>query len=112
MSRVRPSPLGREPASRSTREIPSVVDLVLDPELAPLALLDAAAHVLIQALVAANPELLQRGDRTASALEPMTVAAHHVVSACRALHDALDVYRACLGEARLGDDEAGDDFPF
>jgi hypothetical protein len=48
-----------EPLRASNRaEIPSVVDLVHDPELAPLALLDAAAHVLIQALVAENPEIV------------------------------------------------------
>jgi len=92
--------------------IPSFDDLVLDPELAPLALLEAAGHVLIQALVAANPEMLQCGERPASALEPITVAAYRVVSACRGLHDALDVYRARLGEVRLRDDASGDDIPF
>jgi len=85
---------------------------VLDPELAPLALLEAAGHVLIQALVAANPEMLRYAERPATALEPLTLAAYCVVSACRELHDALDAYRASLREARVRDDATGDDIPF
>src|ERR1039458_7270990 len=57
MTRRRSSPRPRDLASRRG-EIPSIVDLMLDPELAPLVLLDAAANVLIQALVAENPEML------------------------------------------------------
>jgi len=109
MSRLRPA-AARADARAVHTVVPSFGDLVLDPELAPLALLEAAGHVLVQALVAANPEMLQCGDRPASALEPITVAAYRVVAACRALHDALDVYRARLGEVRRRDDEA--DIPF
>jgi len=109
MSRLRPA-AARADARAVHTAVPSFGDLVLDPELAPLALLEAAGHVLVQALVAANPEMLQCGDRPASALEPITVAAYRVVAACRGLHDALDVYRARLGEVRRRDDEA--DIPF
>jgi hypothetical protein len=111
MSRLRPA-AGRHDGGGANTAIPSFDDLVLDPELAPLALLEAAGHVLIQALVAENPELLQLGDRPATALEPITAAAHRVVSACRGLHDALDLYRARLGELRVRDAAAGDDIPF
>jgi hypothetical protein len=109
MSGARTSRVGR--ARPDTRpEIPSVVDLLIDPELAPLVLLEAASHVLIQALVAANPEMLHCADRPATALEPVTVAAYSVVAACRHLHDALAVYRARVGDCRMRD--ASDDIPF
>ena len=109
MSRIRPSPVWRDqPGARP--EIPSIVDLVIDPELAPVALLDAAAHVLIQALVAANPEMLHCAERPATALEPVTRAAYSVVRACRDLHDALDRYRAHVRDCRMRDRD--DDIPF
>jgi hypothetical protein len=111
MSRLRHAAAHRDARGANTT-LPSFDDLVLDPELAPLALLEAAGHVLIQALVAANPEMLQCADRPASALEPMTVAAYRVVAACRGLHDALDIYRARLGEARERGDTSDDDIPF
>ena len=106
------SDAARHAARGANTTIPSFGDLVLDPELAPLALLEAAGHVLIQALVAANPEMLQLGDRPVSVLGPVAAAAYRVVSACRGLHDALDVYRARLGEVRRRDDDADDDIPF
>jgi hypothetical protein len=108
----RPRPAAARPDMRAVHAaVPSFGDLVLDPELAPLALLEAAGHVLIQALVAANPEMLQLGDRPVSALAPITAAAYRVVAACRGLHDALDAYRARLHDVRLRDDD-GDDLPF
>jgi hypothetical protein len=91
-------------------EIPSLADLIIDPELAPLVLLEAASHVLIQALVAANPEMLHCAERPMAALEPLTVAAYRVVAACRDLHNALDVYRARVRDCRMRDDS--DDIPF
>jgi hypothetical protein len=113
MSRVRLLPLRREPPRTRTRaDIPSVVDLVLDPELAPLALLEAAAHVLIQALVAENPQMLQCADHPTAVRDPVTVAAYRVVAACRGLHDALDLYRARVRECRLRDEARDDDIPF
>jgi hypothetical protein len=113
MSRGRASTVRRNLSTvASAAEIPSFVDLVLDPELAPVALLDAAAHVLIQALVAENPEMLQCADRPAAVLEPVTVAAYRVVAACRGLHEALDGYRARVRECRLRNDADADDIPF
>ena len=109
MSLPRTSPIGRDPPD-TRAEIPSVVDLLIDPELAPLVLLEAASHVLIEALVAANPEMLHCADRPANALEPVTVAAYSVVAACRHLHDTLAVYRARVGDCRMRDDS--DDIPF
>jgi hypothetical protein len=106
---------GRSPAARrdppsAHAEIPSFDDLLTDPELAPLAMLEAAGLVLIQALVAANPEMLQVDDCPRTALEPVTVAAHRVVAACRALHEALDLYRARVRECRNRNDN--DEIPF
>ena len=111
MSRLRPSPLPRDLSSTRT-EIPSIVDLVLDPELAPLVLLDAAANVLIQALVAENPEMLLCAEHAVIALEPVTVAANRVVSACRDLHEALDGYRARVRDCRTRESRPDDDIPF
>ena len=108
MSRRRPAPTLSDLSSGRT-EIPSIVDLVIDPELAPLALLEAAAHVLIQSLVAANPEILHRADRHAAVLEPVTIAAYRVVTVCRALHEALDGYRARVRDCRM---RPYDDIPF
>jgi hypothetical protein len=56
--------------------------------------------------------MLQLDDRPATTLAPITAAAYRIVAACRGLHDALDVYRARLGEVRLRDHDAGDDIPF
>jgi hypothetical protein len=109
MSRIRTSPVGRDPPD-TRAEIPSVVDLLIDPELAPLVLLEAASHVLIQALVAANPEMLHRAERPATALEPVTIAAYSVVAACRHLDDTLAVYRARVRDCRMCADS--DDIPF
>lgn len=109
MSRARTSPVSRDRPGPPA-ELPSVVDLLIDPELAPLALLEAASHVLIQALVAANPEMLHCAERPATALEPVTIAAYSVVAACRDLHDTLAVYRARVRDCRMRDD--GDDIPF
>jgi hypothetical protein len=108
MSRPRPA-ARRDPRNAA---FPSFDDLVIDPELAALALLEAAALVLVQALVAANPEMLQVDDCPRTALEPVTVAAHRVVAACRGLHDALDLYRARVSECRIRDDASHDDIPF
>ena len=41
---------------------PPAEDLAFEPELASLALLDAAVAITIQALIARNPELLREGD--------------------------------------------------
>jgi len=69
-------------------------DLAFEPELAPLALLDAAAAIAVQALIASNPELLSECDALRQA--PRVVAASHIVALYREMHDALDEYRALL----------------
>jgi hypothetical protein len=56
--------------------------------------------------------MLQCADRPAAALEPVTVAAYRVVSACRGLHEALDGYRTRVRECRLRDEARNDDIPF
>jgi hypothetical protein len=86
---------------------PRTEDLAFEPELAPLALLDAALAIAVQALLARNPELLSENDVLRQA--PRVVAARHIVALYREMHDALDEYRALLPPA----DPAGtDDIPF
>jgi hypothetical protein len=69
-------------------------DLAFEPELAPLALLDAAAAIAVQALIASNPELLSECEALRRA--PRVVAARHIIALYREMHDALDEYRALL----------------
>jgi hypothetical protein len=69
-------------------------DLAFEPELAPLALLDAAAAIAVQALIARNPELLSECEALRQA--PRVVAARQIVALYREMHDALDEYRALL----------------
>ena len=84
-------------------------DLAFDPELAPLALLDAALALTVQALIARNPELLS--DNEALRRGPRAVAARQIIALYRDLHDALDEYRALLPtEDQLA--TGTDDFPF
>jgi hypothetical protein len=88
---------------------PRTEDLAFEPELAPLALLDAALAVTVQALIARNPELLVQ-DPTHRA-PPLAVAARNIVVLYRDLHDALDEYRALLPPPE--DHASGaDDIPF
>jgi hypothetical protein len=87
---------------------PRTEDLAFDPELAPLALLDAALAIAVQALIAKNPELLSECPALRHA--PRAVAAYNIVVLYREMHDALDEYRHLLppepGSA------GADDFPF
>ena len=88
---------------------PRTEDLALDPELAPLALLDAALAIAVQALIAQNPELLSESKALRQA--PRAVAAHHIVALYREMHDALDEYRALVPtEHELA--TGTDDIPF
>jgi hypothetical protein len=73
---------------------PRTEDLAFEPELAPLALLDAALAVAVQALIARNPELLSENDALRQG--PRTVAARNIVALYREMHDALDEYRTLL----------------
>jgi hypothetical protein len=84
-------------------------DLAFEPELAPLALLDAALAIAVQSLIARNPELLSESE--AMRLAPRVVAAAQVVALYREMHDALDEYRALLPtEHQLA--TGTDDIPF
>jgi hypothetical protein len=69
-------------------------DLAFEPELAPLALLDAALALTVQSLIARNPELLSECEALRQA--PRVVAARHIVALYGEMHDALDEYRTLL----------------
>jgi hypothetical protein len=84
-------------------------DLAFEPELAPLALLDAALAIAVQSLIARNPELLSESKTLRQV--PRVVAAAQVVALYREMHDALDEYRALLPtEHELA--TGTDDIPF
>jgi hypothetical protein len=88
---------------------PRTEDLAFEPELAPLALLDAALAIAVQALIARNPELLSECEELRQA--PRALAARHIVALYREMHDALDEYRALLPtEHQLA--TGTDDIPF
>lgn len=87
---------------------PRTEDLAFDPELAPLALLDAALAITVQALIASNPELLIHEDIPAK--PPRAILAHHIIVLYRELSDALYEYRALTPPAR--DHVGHDDIPF
>lgn len=91
-------------------ELPSFGDLVVDPALASVVVLEAAAHVLVQALVAAHPELLHGARQAGIACGPATLEATRVIAACRDLHEALAGYRTGVLERRRRDRD--DDLPF
>jgi hypothetical protein len=96
-------------AARMRVSWPRSEDLAFEPELAPLALLDAALAVAVQALIARNPELLS--EREELKMAPRVVAARHIIALYREIHDALDEYRALLPtEQQLA--TGTDDFPF
>jgi hypothetical protein len=73
---------------------PRAEDLAFDPELAPLALLDAALAIAVQALIARNPEMLSVGVHLHKA--PQVAAALNIVVLYGEMHDALDEYRHLL----------------
>jgi hypothetical protein len=83
----------REPATAAAFT-PPVATLGAAPELAALALLEAALDVASAALVAAQPELMQPDD-----FEPSTDAAQiaaAIVEQARALRGNLNRYRIAL----------------
>ncbi len=88
---------------------PRADDLAFEPELAPLALLDAALAIAVQSLIARNPELLSENDSLRQA--PRVLAALNIVALYREMHDAIDEYRALLPtEHQLA--TGTDDIPF
>jgi hypothetical protein len=84
--------------------LPAAADLAFEPEMAALALLDAAVAVTIQALIARNPELLHEG---VDGL-PQVSAARALIAVFRELYDAVQLYR----DLRPIPPETGDDIPF
>lgn len=87
---------------------PRTEDLAFEPELAPLALLDAALAITVQALIASNPELLIHKDIATK--PPRAIVAHHIIVLYRELSDALYEYRALTPPPR--DHVGNDDIPF
>jgi hypothetical protein len=87
---------------------PRAEDLAFDPELAPLALLEAALAIAVQALLARNPEMLSEGAHLRKA--PRVAAALHIVVLYREMHEALDDYRYLL--PKEPPPSGSGDFPF
>jgi hypothetical protein len=88
---------------------PHADDLAFEPELAPLALVEAALAIAVQSLIARNPELLSEDDGLRQA--PRAVAARNIVALYREMHDAIDEYRTLLPtEHQLA--TGTDDIPF
>jgi hypothetical protein len=77
---------------------PRTEDIVFDPELAALAVLDAALAVAAQALLARNPELFF--SNVSLHRTPRALAVHRILDLHRDLHDALAAYRALLPSER------------
>jgi hypothetical protein len=71
---------------------PTTQDLAVEPELAALALVEAALEIAVQALIARNPEMLFEGHVTDK--PPRAMLAHLIVIRYRELSEAIDEYRA------------------
>jgi hypothetical protein len=87
---------------------PRSEDLAFEPELAPLALLEAALLLSSQSLIARNPEMLLGEELLRQ--PPLAVAARNVILLSGEMHQALDDYRALLPPAH--DPDPTDDIPF
>jgi hypothetical protein len=87
---------------------PRAEDLAFDPELAPLALLEAALAIAVQALIARNPEMLAEHHHLRTA--PQVAAALNIVVLYGEMHDALDEYRHLLPKEPAP--SGTDDIPF
>jgi hypothetical protein len=87
---------------------PRAEDLAFDPELAPLALLEAALAIAVQALIARNPEMLSERKHLHKA--PQVAAALNIVVLYREMHDALNEYRDLLPKEPAP--SGTDDIPF
>jgi hypothetical protein len=86
---------------------PRADDLAFEPELASLALLEAAVAVTLQALLAKNPELRRESDEGRRP-PPQVFAARALIAVFRELHDAMQRYR----DLRPMPIEPSDDVPF
>jgi hypothetical protein len=71
---------------------PRAEDLAFEPEIASLALLEAASEIAIQALIARNPELLA-AELGALRDPPQARAARNVIARLRDLDGAVRDYR-------------------
>lgn len=87
---------------------PRTDDLAFAPELAPLALLEAALAITVQALLAHNPALLSRCPHLRDA--PRVAAALDLILRCGEMHDLLAAYRD--GLLCEPDSTGTDDIPF
>jgi len=87
---------------------PRAEDLAFEPEIASLALLEAASAIAIQALIARNPELLA-AELGVLRDPPQARAARTVIAVLRELDGALREYRDL---ARAPSLPPSDDFPF
>jgi len=83
---------------------PTANELLVDPERAVLALLDAALKVTLEALPIFVPELDPHAD-TWDEASPVVLAARQIVVHGRYLRDLLDDYRHQLG-CRVADDRS------
>jgi len=83
---------------------PTAHELVVDPELSVLALLDAALKVTLEALPVFVPELDPHADTWADA-SPVVLAARQIVVHGRYLRDLLDDYRHQI-DRRVADDRS------
>lgn len=91
-------------------DLPTPRDLDDHPELAALAVLDAALRASVFALIAAQP-LMRDPDHPSAASPPDSYwVATVVVTFAHQLEDALAGYRRVLGRDRR--DDTDDDFPF
>lgn len=86
----------------------SANDLAVDPELAALALLDAALALTVEALLAFVPELDPQA-RIWSDVPPVVLAARQIVVHARHLRGLIHDYRGQLDCLRA---EAEGDIPF
>ena len=86
----------------------TATDLAVDPEVAAVALLDAALVVTVEALLASVPELDPQA-HTWAAAPPVVLAARQIVVHARHLHDLVHAYRDQL-DCLLA--QAGGDIPF
>lgn len=87
---------------------PRAEELAFEPELASLALLDAAIAISIQALIARNPELLLTGDGESLRPVPQLSAARTLIAVFRDVHIAVQRYR----DLSPPPSAPGDDLPF
>lgn len=83
---------------------PRAMELAFEPELASLAVLDAAIAIAVQALIARNPELLLPEDADCRA-NPQVGAARTLIVLFRDLDVAMRAYRELGGPSPPHDDD-------